>query len=223
MSTRRRRIAGTALTLAILLVSPAVAQESAADFWDRVFRERAFRAVGDDDFIAYCTERLLRERKLQRGNQVLVLAMGDGRNAVHLAQQGLAVTGLDISEVALKKARAAAAERGLEITALSADLFEHDLGTERWDLVTNVYFNPAIRVFERIKRAVRPGGFLLVEGFGSEHRSGPPEWSRYRPGELLEKLKGWRILEYQDGLFPSHWAGKGDFPVVRVLAQKPAD
>ena len=85
--------------------------------------------MGDDDFIAYCTERLLRERKLQRGNQVLVLAMGDGRNAVHLARQGLAVTGLDISEVALKKARAAAAERGLEITALSADLFEHDLGT----------------------------------------------------------------------------------------------
>ena len=38
---------------------------------------------------------------LTRG-KALVLAMGEGRNAVYLAQNGFDVTGIDISDVAIK-------------------------------------------------------------------------------------------------------------------------
>jgi len=98
------------------------------------------------------------------------------------------------------------------------------MGRERWDLVTNIYFNPAIRVLDKLKAAVRPGGLLLIEGFGAEYAGpGPATWSRYGKNQLLEGLADWRILEYQDGNFPTIWAQDKPVPVVRVLAQKPDD
>ena len=152
----------------------------------------------------------------------MVLAMGDGRNALYLAELGLRVTGVDISSVGLEKARKAATARGLEIDAIQADLFKYDLGVESWDLVTNVFFNPSVHFFDRLVAAVRPGGFLLVEGYGSAYTgSGPPVETRYRPNQLLAELSNWRILEYQDGVFPTDWARGRSVPIVRILAQKP--
>jgi SAM-dependent methyltransferase len=196
--------------------------DPAAATWDEVFRRiEAPEISSQTSFTAYCVERLLREQVLKPGDSAMVLAMGDGRNALHLADLGLQVTGIDISAVGLEKARSAAAERGLEIEAIEADLFEHDLGRESWDLVTNVYFNPAIFALDRIKAAVRPGGFLLIEGYGSEYRgTGPAMETRYRPNQLLWELVDWRILEYQDGIFPSDWSDQPTAPVVRILAQK---
>ena len=40
--------------------------------------------------------------------------MGEGRNAVFLAQKGHQVTGIDISSVAIKKARQLAKENGVQ-------------------------------------------------------------------------------------------------------------
>ena len=75
---------------------------------------------------------------------------------------------------------------------------------------------------DRIKAAARPGGFVLVEGYGSDFIGpGPPQSTRFRPNQLLDALEGWRILEYHDGVFRSDWAGDLPVPVVRVLAQKP--
>ena len=223
-----RQTRSTVGTLAAVLLAFAwvagttVSQTDPAANWDRVFAKRPILPVGGDEFVARCADRLLQEGLLEEGSKALVLAMGDGRNAVHLAQKEFAVTGVDISEVAIEKARKIAAEAGVEIATVQADLSRYDMGTNRWDLVTNIYFNPAIRIFDRIKRSVRPGGFLLVEGFGADHRGeGPPQWSRYRANELIDKLEGWRILEYQDGMFPTLWARGGKVPVVRVLARKP--
>ena len=159
---------------------------------------------------------------LKRGGKALVLAMGDGRNAIPLAAHGFDVTGLDISQVGIEKAEQAAAAAGVEIKTVKADLFKHDLDDGAWDLVTNIYFNPSISVLDRIKRAVRPGGLLLIEGYGADYTGpGPPERYRYRANQLLDELVTWRILEYQDGVFPCDWTPGRSVPVVRVLAQKP--
>jgi len=215
----------------ILLIGPPSATpqsgnpdlDRAAASWDAAFRGmKAPEISPKTSFAAYCAERLVREQGLRSGDSAMVLAMGDGRNALYLAGLGLRVTGIDISSVGLEKARQAAAERGLQIEVIQADLFRFDLGEESWDLVTNVYFNPAIHVFDRLKAAVQPGGYLLVEGYGSDYTgSGPAMETRYRPNQLLAELSSWRILEYQDGVFPSDWAGGRSVPVVRILAQKP--
>ena len=219
-----------AVLLSVLLFPMAATPQSgqegvdpAAATWDEVFRRiEAPEITATTSFTAYCAERLFRDQDLSAGDSAMVLAMGDGRNAIHLAGLGMKVTGIDISAVGLEKARAAAAEKGLEIEAVEADLFQYDLGRERWDLVTNVYFNPAIFAFDRIKASVRPGGFLLVEGYGAEYTGvGPARETRYRSNQLIWELSDWHILEYQDGVFPSDWADRPTVPVVRILAQKP--
>jgi len=237
----RLPIGGTApgsftLCALVVLACPGAVQDSGerpparqggqlpgASRWDEVFRRMETPPLrGTESFAVYCAERLVNEERLAPGAEALVIAMGDGRNAVPIARRGLKVTGLDISTVAIEKAKRYAAENGVELATVQGDLFQYDFGRDRWDLVTNVYFNPAIRIFDRLEAAVKPGGFLLVEGFGSDHVGGPPEWSHYRPNQLLDELRGWRILEYQDGVFQSDWSGGGKpAPVVRVLAQKP--
>lgn len=203
--------------------SPAADQQDEAKHWDSVFTFIELPEVDEsEEFVAYSVDRLLRERLLYPESKVLALAAGEGRNAIYMAGKGLDVTGVDISPVAIAKARKAAAEKGLELEVVVADLNDYELGQGEWDMVTNIYYNPSIRIFQRIKEAVRPGGILLVEGYGSDYKGdGPPMWTRYTPNQLLEELSGWRILEYQDGIFPCVWVGGKSIPVVRVLARKP--
>ena len=225
------KLCSVALLALILCLVPGPAEpqsgdpelDRAAAGWDEVFRRLEMPEITpESSFAAYCADRLLRENRLRPGSSAMVLAMGDGRNALYFAELGLEVTGVDISSVGLEKARRAAAERGVEIEAIQADLFQYDLGEGQWDLVTNVFFNPSILMFDRIKASVRPGGYLVVEGYGSDFRgSGPAPETRYRPNQLLAELSNWRVLEYQDGIFPSDWAGGQPVPVVRILAQKP--
>lgn len=199
----------------------AGAQAGEAARWDRVF-ERAqppYRTEANG-FLAFALERMQRE-KLLPGNAALDLAMGDGRNALLLAEKGLAVTGLDISNAALAKARAKAAEKKLSLEALEQDLFTYDYGQEKWDLISVIYFNPAVTIFERLQAAVKPGGLIVIEGQGSEHTGdGPPPATRFRPNQLLKAFTGWRILDYEDGRFECDWAPGPPTHVVRLMARK---
>lgn len=56
--------------------------------------------------------------------RVLCLAEGEGRNAVFLAEHGFAVTAVDQSAVGLAKAERLAAQRGVHIETVVADLAE---------------------------------------------------------------------------------------------------
>jgi SAM-dependent methyltransferase len=96
----------------------------------------------------------------------LDLAAGEGRNALWLAEHGWTVTAVDFSVVALDKARVAAERRGLDVTAVLADVTTYDPG-RTFDLVLLAYLQlpwDALRtVLDTAARAVAPGGtFLLV-------------------------------------------------------------
>ena len=84
-----------------------------------------------------------------RVGTALVLAAGEGRNAVFLAQQGFAVTAVDISGKGLEKCRALAAERGVTVHTAVADIDTDDIDTddggtvdedtvEEWKKVTRI-------------------------------------------------------------------------------------
>ena len=95
------------------------------------------------------------------------LAAGEGRNAIWLAEQGWDATAVDYSDVAIDKARALAARRGVEITAEVADLEQYVPTPGAYDLVLVAYLQlPHDRLDASLRRAaaaVAPGGtFLLV-------------------------------------------------------------
>ncbi len=96
----------------------------------------------------------------------LDLGCGQGRNSLWLASRGFAVTGLDISPVAIEQARAVAAELDIDASFESVDLTTWDPAGRVWDLVVLTYLHLSGErrpvVHGAAKRAVAPGGRLVV-------------------------------------------------------------
>lgn len=120
--------------------------------------------------------------KSKAGGKALSIADGEGRNGVFIAQCGLDVLSLDFSPTAQEKARQLAAERGVKIRTEIADLPTWKWPTEAFDLIAGIFFQfltPDLRsaVFANIKKALKPGGVLLLEGYGPkqlEYKTGGP-------------------------------------------------
>ncbi len=115
------------------------------------------------------------------GKDVLCIACGEGRNVVFLAQRGLSVTGVDLSEVGIEKTKALAAERGVQVRAEVASLDDYDLGQSKWDAIVAIFAHvpPPLRrkVHQAIPAALRPGGVVLLEAYTPkqlEHGTGGP-------------------------------------------------
>ena len=110
------------------------------------------------------------------------LAGGEGRNALWLAERGWDAEVVEFSPVALEKAGAWAAERGLSLRRTQADATS-EVELDPADLVLVAYLQlPAeefARAFHTAAAAVRPGGTLLVISHALENLErgygGPPE------------------------------------------------
>jgi SAM-dependent methyltransferase len=140
---------------------------------------------------------------LRPGQKALTIADGEGRNGVFLAEQGLDVLAMDISPTALAKSRALAKERGVTIRTEQADIETWDWPVDTFDVVVAIFFQfcpPRIRqlAFDRIKRALKPGGLLLMEGYR-------PEQLQYKSGgpSQIEQLYTRALLEESFGDFSS--------------------
>jgi SAM-dependent methyltransferase len=139
--------------------------------------------------------------RLPRG-RALDVACGAGRNSLFLAEHGYAVDGIDISSVALGRARASALERGLEVNFIEMDL-ETQLPTDRrYDLIVMVRYTHPVLVAELIE-LLHDGGYLLCEEhLRTTHNVVGPTSPTYRmdPNELLGLAAGLRVLYYREGL-----------------------
>ena len=138
-------------------------QADPATVWDARFEASAYiYGEAPNDFLAEQAPRLPK-------GPALCLAEGEGRNAVRLAEQGFAVTGVDQSAVGLDKARLLAERRGVAIATEVADLGRWELGEARWTGIVSMFAHtPAAvrrRVHGEIARALQPGGWFLLEAY----------------------------------------------------------
>lgn len=146
-------------------------------------------------------ERALGMLKLEGGERVLDLACGTGRHSRELTRRGFEVVGVDISPDLLEMAEREAAEAGLEISFLEADLRELALSDE-FDLVLSLndgavgYFETDEenrRTFEVVARALRAGGGHLVQLPNVLH------------AERNLPAKSWIVGEHTLELSDHHW------------------
>ena len=168
----------------------------------------------------------LREKlSLLKKGKALVLAMGEGRNAVYLAENGFDVTGVDISEVGIEKCERLAEERGVVVNSIVADLTDYDMGKEQYDLITNFYFYDR-SILPRVIDSLKPGGIIIFETYSRDHprhsKFGPknPDYL-VNPNELLEVFKSFRILFYEDTVTElDEGMHKGKAALIRLVAKK---
>lgn len=103
------------------------------------------------------------------GGQILSLGEGEGRNAVFMASRGLNVTAVDGSHVATRKLAGLARERGVHVAGIVEDLRAFSLGEAKWDGIVSIWChlpkNLRVEVLKRSVKALRPGGFLLIESY----------------------------------------------------------
>lgn len=116
---------------------------------------------------------LTREARYLQNGSALAVADGEGRNSVFLAQQGLAVTAFDASVVAMQKASALAQENGVPVDFHVAKIEDWDWGGAQNDNVVAVFIQfapPPLRdlIFAGLKRALVPGGVLMLHGYRPE-------------------------------------------------------
>ena len=114
---------------------------------------------------------------------VLVIAAGEGRNAIYLASMGHEVTAMDQSEVGLANAASMATSRGLSLETTVADLADFDFGESKWNGIVSVWAHVPPPIRQRVHaasvRALKPGGVFILEAYRPEHlalagRGGPP-------------------------------------------------
>jgi SAM-dependent methyltransferase len=98
--------------------------------------------------------------------RALDVGCGEGGDAIWLGGRGWRVTGIDPSGLALRRASAAAAAAGVDVTWVRAGLQDLPGGHGTYDLVSAHY--PVVPIddvdgaVEALLRAVAPGGTLLV-------------------------------------------------------------
>lgn len=160
---------------------------------------------------------------------VLCLAEGEGRNAVHLAAQGHAVTAVDQAAAGLAKARKLAAARGVAVETVAADLADFSVTPGAWAGIVSVWAHvpPTLRraVHARVVQGLRSGGCFILEAYSPgqlAYDTGGPRNPDLLPtaAQLREELAGleFEILrelerDVREGDKHTGWAA-----VVQVLA-----
>jgi tellurite methyltransferase len=139
------------------------------------------------------------------GWRALDVACGVGQNAIWLAQHGFTVDAVDISPVAIERGRIAAAQAGVSVGFVQADLDMWMPTANTFDLVIGFRFLNR-RLWPRLQAALRPGGWLLYQTFNLCKRAPDSDFPRrylLDIGELPRTFAGWKIIEAGDDGGPS--------------------
>jgi tellurite methyltransferase len=134
-------------------------------------------------------------------DSVLDLGCGDGRNALHLAQRGFAVTAVDIVRAAIDELRREADSRDLAIETHVADVATFPVSRSYANVVCTLtlHFLPraqAAKLLARVKLHTAPSGLNVISVYT---RDGPlylPESEAFwlAPGELRDLYDDWEMV-----------------------------
>lgn len=152
---------------------------TAAQMWDEKYRSRPKVWSGQPN------PQLVAETASLPPGTALDLGCGEGADAIWLAGRGWSVTALDVSAVALERAKAHAQDNG---QGANIEWVQQDLATwvpgQLFDLVTAQFLHSTLMPWQQglqlAAAAVRTGGTLLVVG---HHPEGLPPWGAHHTPE----------------------------------------
>jgi SAM-dependent methyltransferase len=151
----------------------------------------------------------------RKPGHALDVGMGQGRNALWLAQQGWETTGYDPAEKAVALAKETAAKAGVKLSTVIAKDSEFDMGVAKWDLILLSYVEVRDNA-EKVIRALAPGGIVVVEYFHADYQGAPGGFS---DNELIRLFANLRVVRYEDTEDVADF-GNQKARLVRLCAEK---
>jgi tellurite methyltransferase len=188
---------------------------SKAEHWDeRYQRERDF-------WLERQPRQLLKSfaNLLPSEGRALDAASGMAINGLFLAQYGLKVFALDISEYALNLAMQRARSEDTILEAAVYDLSNPWLPAGYFDVILNFHFleRAAIPVY---RQSLTPGGLILFDTYVRlDGREDIPIYY-LEPGELLSSFEGFEVIHYAEEILPRS-ESHGERGIAQLVARKP--
>ncbi len=144
-------------------------------FWDTKYADKAY--IYGTQPNQFFKESL---QQITTPGRILLLAEGEGRNAVFAAQMGWQVTAIDFSEKGREKALELAELHNVQIDYQIMDIRDFRFEDhEPWEAIGLIYahFPPIFRteIHQKCLAALRPDGQIILEAFN-------PEQLRYSSG-----------------------------------------
>ena len=207
-------------------------QQRPADFWDQRYVERGV-SFGTEPNVFLAAQAGL----FKPGQRILVPGDGEGRNGVWLAQLAMAVDTVDASPAGVANAQALATDRGVSISAQTADLTTWDWPVATYDAVISIFlhFQPQVRaaMHGKMLACLKPGGLVVLEGYTPrqlEHRKagsvgGPQDVAMlFTPEQLRADFSGADIVSIVEAEIDLAEGARhrGRSSVVRLMARRPA-
>lgn len=196
-------------------------------FWNAKFYTKDFiYGEAPNNFVKENIELLVNTKT------VMCLGEGEGRNAIYLADKGMEVEALDISDVALKKLRRRAKESYLFIKTRHT-LFEYWQPDAHYDAVVCTYLHLPKHnqkmLFEKALMALNPNGYFIAELFSESQihfSSGGPKNIAllYDLNDILDIVKTLpcKIIKLAQEVIVLNEGDKhvGRASVIRIILQK---
>jgi ubiquinone/menaquinone biosynthesis C-methylase UbiE len=194
-------------------------------FWNERYRVEEY--VYGKEANAFLKSKL---EKMEPG-KILLPGEGEGRNAVYAAKKNWSVSAFDPSSEGQKKAYALAKESGVSIEYTLASYDNFNYPSNEFDVIALFFTHQAaemrIEFHQKIKSALKPGGFIVMEAFNKNQirrdSGGPGNVDfLFSNNELRMDFSDMNILELREIIRklnegPFH---QGDAEVVQLLAQK---
>ena len=155
---------------------------------------------------------------LPKTGVVLDAAAGVGTNALFVAQQGIQVIALDISEVGLRLLRQQARALGARVDTAVFNLTQPYFPPKCVDAILNFRFLERA-TFAAYRQALRPGGLLLFETFVHVGNGEVPAYF-LQPSELLHAFADFEVIHYAETAVSGHRSGNMRH-VAQLIARKP--
>lgn len=192
------------------LSTDAAAVEAQRQRWNGVFSRPNNIKPDANAFLAQVVSEL-------KPGVAIDIGMGFGRNALYLARHGWTVTGVDVSDVGVQKARNVAQTEKLPLTAVREDMFKYNYGHDRYDLVVFTYMGGEKQgMADKITDALKPGGLLVIEHFLKTK----PDMPGYPPGVLRTLYPHLEELHYAEVDGVPDYGRENPGKVVQLLARK---
>lgn len=163
--------------------------------------------------------------KLRSGMKTLAIGDGEAHNGIWLAQQGLNVTSVDVSNVAAEKAKRNAAQADVSIDIIQADIVDFLSPDKKYDLIVHLFVHitatSKTSFHQKMINALNPKGYIIFECFHKAQlqvaTGGPREIDMlYDEEEMCQDFKQLDIISLQKVDTNVFEESKGDQPGVSL-------